>query len=223
MLSAYLIIYSYLPREFDICQKKDYIYLNNLFHQIMSLIRTLNELVPLSEEVRKDVERLIERETYPKNTTIVHAGDLCRKLYFVESGLLRTYYLRDGRDVTHSFRGEGEFTTVIDGFYQQKTTKYFIETIEPVIVSVLTLEGLNYLFDKHKEIERVGRLINFNVMSEVADHLYSLQFQTAKDRYGSLLLRYPNILKRVPLGMIASYLGITQETLSRIRSSNIPD
>ncbi|MEN9348793.1 MAG: Crp/Fnr family transcriptional regulator [Flavobacteriales bacterium] len=184
----------------------------------MSLIRTINELVPLSDEVRKDVERLKEREAYPKNTTIVHSGDVCRKLYFIESGLVRTYYLRDGRDVTHSFRGEREFTTVIDGFYQQKPTKYFIETIEPCVISVLSLESLNYLFDKHKEIERVGRLINFNVMSEVADHLYSLQFQTAKDRYNSLLSRYPTILKRVPLGMIASYLGITQETLSRIRS-----
>jgi CRP/FNR family transcriptional regulator, anaerobic regulatory protein len=186
----------------------------------LPLLRAISKLLELSEDAKADVDRLFLREKYPKNAKLVLEGDICDKLFFVESGILRVYYVREGKEVTHAFRAEGEFTTAIDGFFDQKPTRYFIETLEPVTIRVISLSNLNFLFDQYKEVERLGRLIGFHFVKESAEHLYNLQFQTAKERYANLIEKHPSILMRVSLGTIASFLGITQETLSRIRAQH---
>lgn len=186
----------------------------------MPLLGNISKLVKLSDDAKLDIERLFVRERYPKATTLVQEGDICNRLFFVESGLLRIYYIREGKEVTHAFRAEGDFTTTIDGFFEQRPTRYFIETIEPVTIRVISLSELNFLFDKYKEVERLGRIIGFRYVQEAGEHLYNLQFQSARDRYASLIKKHPAILKRVSLGSIASFLGITQETLSRIRGQH---
>lgn len=186
----------------------------------MPLLGNISKLVQLSDEAKLDVERMFLRERHPKSTILVQEGDVCNRLFFVESGLLRIYYVREGKEVTYAFRAEGDFTTAMDGFFEQRPTRYFIETIEPVTMRVISLNDLNFLFDKYKEVERLGRLVGFRYVQEAGEHLYNLQFQSAKDRYASLIEKHPSILKRVSLGSIASFLGITQETLSRIRGQH---
>jgi len=148
-----------------------------------------------------------------------HEGSVCRNLFFIETGLARIFYYKDGKDITFSFVPENTFTTSADSFFEQKASRYNIETLEPCVVSAIKYEDLMSLFDQSHEIERFGRKIITEFLKSFSDRLISVQFETAAERYQTLQARYPNILSRVALGHIASYLGITQETLSRLRKN----
>jgi CRP-like cAMP-binding protein len=93
-----------------------------------------------------------------------------------------------------------------------------IEAIEPSELLAISFDHLQKIFDKHHDVERAGRLIAIDAFIAMEQRIYSLQFHSAKKRYVDFCESNPNLLQRVPLGHLASYLGVTQVTLSRIRS-----
>lgn len=159
-------------------------------------------------------------EDVRKGKRLLDIGDVCRKMYIVEQGLLRFYYIEKGKDITHWFIFEGNFITEADSFFQQTPSDYAIETLEDSLVRSISYEDLEYMFQKYPEFERTGRLLATEMALQLGEKLKDLQFRTASERYEKLLSEHPGILQRVPLGHIASYLGITQQSLSRIRAQN---
>ncbi len=101
---------------------------------------------------------------------------------------------------------------------QRKTDIYYIDAIEDTQTYVIDVSNLVYLFNNFPEMERYARLSMGTIFGLFMDRITSIRFTSAKERYDYFCKTYPNIHYRIPLGMIASYLGITQETLSRIRS-----
>lgn len=160
----------------------------------------------------------ISTEMYPKNHLLHRENTVCRKLYFVEEGLLRIFYHSEGKDITYAFVTENTFTTLVDSFFEQKPSRYNIEVLEPSVISAISYVDLMNLFSDSHEIERFGRIITTEFLKAHSDRLASIQFQSANERYQTLQIRHPTVLNRVALGHIASYLGITQETLSRLRA-----
>jgi CRP-like cAMP-binding protein len=185
----------------------------------MNFVEYINSFVPLPEKVAVELLSKSRKEYLPKHYLLHKEGEVCEKVYFVEEGLVRWfYYSEGGKDITDSFGGENSFITAFDSFFQRKPSRYFIELLEDSTVYWMTYDDLEELLEKFPEVERVGRLILLQILEQALEKNAALQFHNAPERYEFITKKHPDLLQRVSLGHIASYLGITQETLSRIRA-----
>lgn len=146
------------------------------------------------------------------------ADKICTKSYFIYKGLLRVYFLKDGKEISEYFPAENEWCNSPKSFRTRQKDIYYIDTIENVEAYCLHVDDLVFLFNNFLEMERYARLSMGTVFGHLMERITSLRFTSAKEKYDHFTATYNDIHHRIPLGMIASYLGITQETLSRIRA-----
>ncbi|HYC27273.1 MAG TPA: Crp/Fnr family transcriptional regulator [Chitinophagaceae bacterium] len=177
----------------------------------------IKTLIPVTPQLEAALESSISRQTLSKNEILLNAREKCPFLYFITSGLLRGYYFNEDKEVTHWFARENEFATSFYAFITRERSAEFIQAIEHCEVIRINYDDLQALYHKFPETERIGRLLIEQYYIRLESRLLGLQFTSAKERYQKLLSERPELLQRVTLGQIASYLGITQETLSRIR------
>ena len=183
-----------------------------------NFINYLHAISKLSDGTKLDLENCLTTFEFEKNQTVLKQGQVCNYLYFVNKGLLRLFYYRDGKDITDYFATEQNIIGGIESFFSRKPSDKIIETLEPCELIAISFDNLEKLYQVHHDLERVGRILSIEAFLSMQERLFAIQFHPAKQRYKELLESRPNILQRVPLGHIASYLGITQVTLSRIRS-----
>jgi CRP-like cAMP-binding protein len=185
----------------------------------MNVVEYINTLVPLSPEVADELLGKSEKQDLPKHFLLHKEGEICQKIYFIEKGLVRWYYHNeDGKEITDSFAAENSFVTAFDSFFQRKPSRYFIELLEDSIVYSMNYADLEESFERIHEIQQVSRMILIEILEQSLDKNAALQFRNSYQRYDFITEKHPDLLQRVSLGHIASYLGITQETLSRIRA-----
>lgn len=139
-------------------------------------------------------------------------------MYFLETGSLRGYYNLDGKEITHWFGFENDFITSFHSFITQQPAIESIQLLENSTLWSISKEALTGLYNQHHEIERLVRIVYEQYYIRLEERYVNAQFKTATERYEELLQQRPHIVERVSLGHIAAYLGISQETLSRIRS-----
>jgi CRP-like cAMP-binding protein len=139
-------------------------------------------------------------------------------LYFLESGALRGYYTVEEKEITHWFSFEEDFVTSFHSFITGQPSVENIQLLEGSVLWAISKESLTQLLNQHREIERLLRIAYEKYYIRLEERFVNAQFKTAAERYQTLLQQRPNIIERVSLGYIASYLGISQETLSRVRS-----
>ncbi len=161
---------------------------------------------------------LFEERVFSKGDYLVREGKVCRQLYFLECGALRGFYTLDGKEITHWFSFAPDFVTSFHSFTTVQPAVENIQLLEGSILWAISKDSVTELMNKHHEIERLVRIAYEKYYIRLEERYVAEQFKTATERYQSLLLQTPHILERVPLGYIASYLGISGETLSRIRS-----
>lgn len=183
----------------------------------MELAEYLKKIAKLSDSSEDVLSNLFEQKEISKGDHLFKEGELCRYLFYIKKGLVRIYYYSDkGKEITLWFSSEDTLVTAIDSFYLHKPTRDYCIALEDLVVYTITQSQLETLLNSEK-----GAQIVFHIMYEVTRKMAELnestRFRTAEERYTSLISNYPAILQRVSLGQIASYLGITQETLSRIR------
>ena len=126
--------------------------------------------------------------------------------------------MKDGREITDNFSAENEWITSIYSFLQNIPDHFHIQTLEETQVIRISLNDLEACFKDFPEMERFGRMLISKYFLEQSERIISLQFNSAKERYQFFERASKNKIARVPLGMLASHLGMTQETLSRVRS-----
>ena len=153
-----------------------------------------------------------------KNTILIKEGQYADKTYFIIEDAARACYLKDGREITDWFAFENEFVTAINSFFLRIPSPYRIEILEPTLLVEVTREVMTDLCDTHHSIERLCRVAVTKTMLQLQQQIVALQFESAHQKLENLMTIRPDILNRVALGRIASYLGITLETLSRIRN-----
>lgn len=155
---------------------------------------------------------------FTKGALIHDADKVCTISYFIQKGILRTYFLKDGKEVSEYFSSEGEWVNSPKSFMQQIKDIYFIDAIETTEAYGLHVNDLVYLFNHYPEMERYARLSMGTVFGHFLERITSMRFTKAKEKYEHFCRVYADTHTRIPLGMVASYLGISQETLSRIRA-----
>lgn len=185
----------------------------------MKIPEHIKRMALLPDSIENDLlESIIERKEIKKGDFLFKEGTVCQKVYFIEKGLARFYYYSDsGKEITSWFFEENSFITAIDSFYYNKPTRVFCEALEDSVIYSIKYSELKDLLNKEHGA-RLAFYVLYELMKKMTDFIASIKFQSAEDRYNSLLKDYPSIFQRVSLGLIASYLGITQETLSRIRA-----
>ncbi|KAA0990923.1 Crp/Fnr family transcriptional regulator [Dyadobacter aurulentus] len=161
---------------------------------------------------------LFTREEVPARTVLLKEGDVARKIYFIEKGCFRLSFNNDGKDITFQFFFENEGISSAESFRYDQPSLYSIESLEPSIVHTLTKT------DYFKIIEN-SLLIKQNIEEQLIQRLLYIEKlflsrikNSPEERYQELLEQYPQILQRVPQHYIASFLGITPVSLSRIRN-----
>jgi CRP-like cAMP-binding protein len=131
---------------------------------------------------------------------------------------VRIFYQKEEIDITESFEFENDFVARAESLFTGKASRKGIQAIEDTLMIAINSQKLFELFNIHPDLERSFRKITEKAYVKTVNRLESLQFNTAEERYNSLLKESPGILKRVPLKFVASFLGITQVSLSRIRA-----
>ena len=183
------------------------------------LLEYLNEHLRLSEEFSDKLDAIFRHEYIKKGDVLFRPEGFSQKIIFIEKGLIRTYYLKDGKDITYLFLSENSFLTPVECVFYNRPAPYGWEALEKCEIRVADYRNFELSFTEVPGMEKFIRVLLVNVLHTIAEKLYAIQFQTAQDRYKKLLETQPDILLRAPLGHIASYLGITQQTLSVIRSA----
>jgi len=178
----------------------------------------LRSLYPLSPAAIDAIISVSSEQCVPKGNVVQAIGKSCKNLYFINKGSLRIFYYKDGIDVTESFEFENSFVARGESLLTMKPSTKGIETIEDTELMVLYTPALFALFDKWVEVERVFNKIVEQAYIQLIYRMESIQFHTANERYKMLLAENPKAIQRIPLKYIASYLGITQVSLSRIRA-----
>lgn len=151
------------------------------------------------------------------NEYFLSPGNTCRNIAFVESGLLRQYYLHQGKEVTNCFCKENTIATSYKSLVTQQESDLIIQAVEPCRLIVLSYESLQTLYEQELFWQQVGRLAAEQEYVTTACHHRFLKDLSATERYQQMLEEQNSLIQRVPLTYLASYLQIAPETLSRIR------
>ena len=159
-----------------------------------------------------------QRKKIKKGTFLIFAGDFCDSTFFVEKGLLRQYSIDSkGKEHILQFAPEGWLVTDRESMFFNKPSKFNIEALEDTEVFTLNLSMLEKLEQEIPNFATFNNELLNNHIRHLQNRINLLLSATAEERYVSFIKMYPDILARVPQLMVASYLGITPESLSRVR------
>jgi len=154
----------------------------------------------------------------PKGQSLQPIGHTCRTVYVLMQGLMRIHYNKDGTDITESFETAPAVVARVESLFSGRPSRKGIQALETSHWVAISASRLFDLYDVHPSVERLFRKVFEEGYVKTVNRLESLQFNTAEERYRQLLEEHPEIVQRAPLKHIASYLGITQVSLSRIRA-----
>lgn len=191
---------------------------NKIIEQEEKLFRHFEKYIKLNDELKITLIDKVRFVSFKKGEVVHDANKVCEKSYFIQKGLFRTFFIKDGKEISEYFPAEGEWSNSPRSFRTRELDIYYIDAIEDTDALCLEVNDLMYLFENFPEMERYARLSMGTVFGHFMERITSMRFTTAKEKYNHFIETYHDIHHRIPLGMIASYLGITQETLSRIRS-----
>jgi CRP-like cAMP-binding protein len=175
----------------------------------------------LSAEVLEALENIFVQRNAIKNELLIEDGQTCRHLYFLEKGCIRGFANIDGKEVSQWFGFENDFVTSFRSFITRSASREYIQVVEDSVLWCISKDQLDTLLEKFPELEKLVRLIYEQYYIRLEDRYSNAHFKSAAERYDDLLEYSPHILERMPLGYIASYLGISAETLSRIRGKKV--
>ena len=185
---------------------------------MQELIRLLDFLYRLSGPERDELLAAWKPVSCPKGHFLVPEERVCNHIFFITKGVARIFYYKHDREVTEWLALDNSMFFSIRSFFERVPTHLIIQLLEDSELLAIHHDELIRLCDRYHEVEKLFRRIITGSLLLSQIRMESIQFETAQQRYERLIRDRPDIVQRVPLGYIASYLGITQETLSRIRA-----
>lgn len=189
----------------------------------MDITAYLADHFNLPTDLLEILETSGERIKYTKGTVILEPYRPSSKIYFIEQGFLKMFYHKNGREITHHFLSENKLMTRPENFggriRKHDSSVFGLTVLEsPTFIFELPFSVVQKQAERSVEMNRVIQQILLDLVQSYSNRLNSLQFESAKERYERLLESAPQTVLRASLGDIASYLGISQQTLSVIRA-----
>jgi len=154
---------------------------------------------------------------FKKGEILLKEGEVCREFYLVKKGHLRTYYNKDGVNINLNFTFEGDFTTNPQSIHNRQASAFTIEAGEDTTAWVFNLDMIVKEYGAHPQISLFIRRLSIHILLVSEEHSNFFKTHTPTERYRYIEEHNPRLLQRISLSKIASYLGVTRETLSRIR------
>lgn len=187
---------------------------------IENIIQSIYSLPPQTLE---DILVHFQHLEYPKNYFLLKPGKPCKHLWFMTKGAARYFYTNEqGKEINTWFSLDTQIITDTTSFVHQEPSQESIQLLEDSEMFAIEYDALQTLLQKHHSFALwYIKLVELHYISQIEDRIADLQFLDAKQRYQKLLNMYPDITNRISLGNIATYLNITQETLSRIRAGKL--
>lgn len=187
--------------------------------EIRHIIDGMRRYYPVSDTSIQKLSGYFIRHQFMKHTLLTRAEIKDHYVYFIEQGCTRTFFLIDGKEITNWFSKEGDITFSSGSFYHQTAGNDYVEVLEDSVIYAISIADLNNLYNTNIEIANWGRCIHQEVLLQMQDLRLDRLSLSAAERYQKLIQYQPWLFNRVNLGYIASYLGMTQQHLSYLRST----
>ena len=165
------------------------------------------------------LESVLVHRKYAKGETILAEGEVCTNIYWIVKGLVRQFYFKNGKELTEYMAAENTICMCIESLFREEPTHLQIMAVEPTVLYLIPKADLEAVAMKSVNIQILYRKILEESLILSQKHADMLRFESAQDRYQKLVRRTPELVLRVPLVYIASYLQMTPETLSRVRNT----
>ena len=185
---------------------------------MQELEKAISSISILSPKVMTIFVATFQQWIVPKDHFLIREHEVGDYIFFIKKGIARIYYFKNGKEITEWIASDEQFFLSITSFFERSPSRLIIQTLEPAEVMGIHYNDLTRLASEYHEVETLYRKMLSRSLILSQYRMDSIQFETAQQRYEGLVKNSPEIIKRVPLSYIASFLGVTLETLSRIRS-----
>lgn len=180
------------------------------------IVRYLSKYVELTEELENVLsENLLIRE-YTKGTVLLKEGEICNECFFILKGLIRSYYMKEGEEITTDFHMEEQVVSP-SCYGRNILSDLFLECLEDTVAFVGTPQMESDMYLKYPQLESLSRVMGEKIMSSYRDSFDAFKMSSPEQRYLNLVRNNYDLIQRAPQYQIASFLGIKPESLSRIR------
>lgn len=167
------------------------------------------------------LESILVPMKFAKGAMVLNEGEVCKNIYYIDKGLLRQFYYKNDKELTEHLGVENTIVMCIESLFREEPTHLLVEALEPTIIYALPKQRLEQVALHNVNIQILYRKIleESLILSQV--HADLVRFESAQDRYKKLCKLMPQVVLRAPLVYIASYLQMTPETLSRVRTASL--
>jgi CRP-like cAMP-binding protein len=177
-----------------------------------------NKFSPLDQQAKDELFANLRMKTVYKGELLLKIDEVCRHLYFVNEGLTKTFFNKDGKEFIMRFFSENVLFTNFESYVPQTPSKFMIMALEPTTVTLIRHEDMEMLCNKHHCVETFFRKLVSIAALKMVKRISEMLEENATERYNQFVADNGQIMQRISLGDLASYLGITQQSLSRIRN-----
>lgn len=177
----------------------------------------ISRICPLSQSAGEALRSILYYRELPRGYPLLDIWQIDKEFHFIHEGSGRVYYLREALDITDYIAMDGQFLGGLESLITQKPSHKGMELTENSALLSFRMQDFEQLCAQHHEIERLGRLMATFAFLEAQKRIESIRFLSAAERYRELEKKYPGISNRIPLRHLASFIGTTQVSLSRIR------
>lgn len=177
----------------------------------------------MTHEELDTLESILVPMKFAKGDMILKEGEVCRNIYYIEKGLIRQFYFKNGKEMTEHLGVDHTIFMCIESLFREEPTRLQVQALEPTLLYALPKQKLEEEAMRNVNIQMLYRKILEESLIQSQVHADLVRFESAQERYKKLFKLNPQIILRAPLAYVANYLQMTPETLSRVRSSTVLD